>query len=258
MLIFNCTKAASDFFTTIRKGNKLSPMSPTPRRELAEEPVLHDHQLWHWMVHVKKFGHRNVLLAMDTDSRFCMIFWGLKKGSIQNFLEQFHDRLSLHIVTVINMGKQDESILKTSMNSFIERHNEYAFLQRNNRSVQAHINDVFSNFQYEQHEWEDDGPTEEELFISDLRHNDTLRKRKQDKDYILPTEILFSNWLSSYANLDGQTIEHAINQYRQTNSQLWGLPFDNFLDIDDLNFDEIELTEELTDNVISLNEYAKQ
>jgi hypothetical protein len=32
------------------------------------------------MVHVKKFGHRNVTLEMDTDSRFCMLFWGLKKG----------------------------------------------------------------------------------------------------------------------------------------------------------------------------------
>ncbi|MBX9703083.1 MAG: hypothetical protein K2X39_02910, partial [Silvanigrellaceae bacterium] len=90
MLIFNCTKAAADFFTTTRKGKKISPLSPAPKIGLSEEPILHDHHRWHWMVHVTKFGHKNVLLAMDTESRFCMIFWGLRKGNIQNFLEQFH------------------------------------------------------------------------------------------------------------------------------------------------------------------------
>ncbi|HAU1129612.1 TPA: hypothetical protein JBI08_04650, partial [Legionella pneumophila] len=79
MLIFNCTKAAADFFTSIRKGKKTSPMSPTPKVALTEEPILHDHQHWHWMIHVTKLGNRNVLLAMDTDSRFCMLFWGLRK-----------------------------------------------------------------------------------------------------------------------------------------------------------------------------------
>jgi hypothetical protein len=115
MLIFNCTKAASNFFTTIRNGKKLSLMSPSPKKELNEEPILHNDQHWHWMIHVKKFGHRNVLMAMDTDSRFCMVFWGLRKGNIQNFLEQFHDRLSIHVSTVVSMGGQDETILKTSL-----------------------------------------------------------------------------------------------------------------------------------------------
>lgn len=41
-------------------------MSASPEKDLADESVLHDHQQWHWMIHVKKFGHRNVLLAMDS------------------------------------------------------------------------------------------------------------------------------------------------------------------------------------------------
>lgn len=254
MLIFNCTKAAADFFTSIRKGKKISPMSPTPKLAITEEPILHDHQHWHWMVHVTKFGHRNVLLAIDSDSRFCMLFWGLRKGNIENFLEQFHERFSLHIIAVINMGGQNEKILETSMKIFLENHHEYAFVQRGDRSVQAHINDALMNLQYEQHRWEDDVPTEEELFISDLRHNDTLRKRKQDKDYILPTEVLFSTWLSRYANLDEKAIEQTIKQYRQINNQLWRFPFD--IDLDDLNFNDIEavIAEALSDSVLSFED----
>lgn len=260
MLIFNCTKAATDFFTTTNKGNKISPMSPPPKLTLANEPVLHDDQRWHWMVHATKFNRKNVLLAMDSDSRFCMAFWGLRKGNLQDFLKQFHDRLALHIIAVINMGGQNEAMLEKSMKDFLKNHHEYAFFQRGDRSIQAHINDAFMNLQYEQYHWEDGVPTEEELFISDLRRNDTPRKRKQDKDYIFPTEELFSTWLSRYANLDEQTIEHTINQYRQANSQLWRFPFDIDFEIDDLKFDEIEtvIAESLSDNVISFKDYAKK
>ncbi len=76
MLFFNCNKAAADFFTSIRKGKKTSPILPQPKISLTEEPNLHDQQSWHWMVHATKLGHRNVLMAMDTDSRFCMLFGG--------------------------------------------------------------------------------------------------------------------------------------------------------------------------------------
>ncbi len=78
MLIFNCTKAAADFFTSIRKGKKTSPMSPTPKLALTEEFILHDHQHWHWMVHVTKLGRTNVL---SNGFRFTFLhaFLGAKK-----------------------------------------------------------------------------------------------------------------------------------------------------------------------------------
>ena len=258
MLIFNCTKAAADFFTSTRKGNKISPMSATPKTALSEEHVLHDHTLWHWMVHVTKFGHKNVLLAMDTDSRFCMAFWGLRKGNFQNFLEQFHERFSLHIAALIKMGGQDEATLETSMQTFIENHHKYTFVQRGDRSVQAHINDAFMHLQYEQHQWDEWAPTEEELLISDFRNNDTPRKRKQDKDYLFPTQELFQTWLSRYTSLNEQTIEHTISQYHQMNRQLWRFPFD--IDSDDLNFDEneLEIAEALSDNVLLFKDYTKK
>lgn len=252
MLVFNCTKDAADLFTATRKGKKISPISPMPKLTLTEEPILHDHQCWHWMIHVTKFGHKTVLLAMDTDSRFCMVFWGLRKGNTQNFLKQFHDRLSIHIVAMITMSRRDEILLKSSMESFLENHHTYAFVQRGDRSVQAHINDALKSFQYEQYYWEDVVPTEEELFTSDLKNNDTPRKRKQDKDYIFPTEILLGVWLSRYANFDEETTKHTISQYRQTNNQLRRSQFE--IDIDDLDINEIEaiIAASLSDDIFSL------
>lgn len=144
------------------------------------------------------------------------------------------------------------------MVSFVESHHEYAFVQRGDRSVQAHIKDVFLNFQYEQSRWEDDIPTEEELFFSDLRHNDTPRRRRQDKDYIFPTEIMFITWLSRYAALDEQTISHAISQFRfKSRELLWGKIYS---DLCELNLGEYEADsiEPRPDNLFLFKDYVKQ
>lgn len=252
MLVFNCTKAATDFFTTTHKSKKISPMSPKPKIEFVEEPILHDDQRWHWMIHAVKVKRKNVLLAMDSDSRFCMLFWGLKKGSAEHFIEEFHQRFTLHIATFVTMSTQDESTIENSIKKFITNHNEYTLVQRGHRSVQGHINDVLMSLPYAQHRWEGELPTEEELFISDLRNNDTFRKRKQDKDYILPAQELFQTWLSHYANLDEHAIEQAISQYRQEINQILRSPFD--INIDDLDYDEIEAA--LSNNVLSLEDYT--
>jgi len=172
-----------------------------------------------------------------------MAFWGLIKGNVEKFLEQLHHRLALHIIGLINMGGLDDALFEKSMSTFSKNHHEYAFVQRGDRSVQAHINDVFMSLQHEQYRWEDDIPSEEELIISDLRHNDTLRKRRQDKDYLLPHQELFRNWLDSYGNVHQQNIKHAINKYQHKIHQLWGFPFD--IDVDALNLDELVGEDEL-------------
>lgn len=266
MITFNCTKAAADFFTSIRKGKKISPMSATPALAIADEAVLHDCHQWHWMIHVTKIGHKNALLAIDTDSCFCMLFWGLKKGGAQSFLEHFFARFSLHIAAVSEAGGLEEAVLEQGMKKFGERHNHQCkFVQRGHRSVQGHINDVFMGLPYEQYRWEDNVPTEEELFICDLRHNDAPRKRKQDKDYIFPAEELLRTWLSSYANLDTQAIESTILGYRhKTRELLMNSPFDllDDIDLDEINFDEIiaEIanTFSISDNILSFNDHAKK
>lgn len=188
------------------------------------------------MLHATKINRKNILLAMDSDSRFCMAFWGLRKGNLQNFLEQFHQRLALHIISFINMGGLDEAIFEKCMTVFLENHNEYAFFQRGDRSVQAHINDAFMSLQYEPYHWEDFTPTEDELFIGDLKRNDTPRKRKQDKDYLFSNEVFFQAWLFNYGSLSKQDTNRAIKQYQQQVKELWGFRFD--MDVDDLDYDE--------------------
>lgn len=63
MLVFNCTKAASDFFTVSRRGQKLTPIEGKPTESISEagtalEPISQ------WLVHVIKVQRKNVIVAM--------------------------------------------------------------------------------------------------------------------------------------------------------------------------------------------------
>ncbi|KTC72557.1 hypothetical protein Lbir_1332 [Legionella birminghamensis] len=107
------------------------------------------------------------MLAIDTDSRFYMLFWGLRKGNIQNFHKQFLEKFSRHMTALTNMAEQDETVLAITMSLFFNHHLEYKFVQRGDRSVQAHINDVFFSLQYIHYSFVDDVPTEEELLFID-------------------------------------------------------------------------------------------
>tara|TARA_R110001583_G_scaffold9433_4_gene44764 strand:+ start:10660 stop:10839 length:180 start_codon:yes stop_codon:yes gene_type:complete len=39
MLVFNCTKAATEFFTVTRQGNKISCIEPAPHKTIAESII---------------------------------------------------------------------------------------------------------------------------------------------------------------------------------------------------------------------------
>ena len=81
MLLFQCTKDATDALTFTRKGVTESwvDVQPTPPSDLP----------WVWMLHAVKIARQNVLVAMQADTRFVMIFWGLKKGDGETLIRLF-------------------------------------------------------------------------------------------------------------------------------------------------------------------------
>jgi hypothetical protein len=45
-----------------------------------------------------KIARRQVLVAMHGDTRFAMVFWGLKKGDGKTLLSMFYEQLANHLV----------------------------------------------------------------------------------------------------------------------------------------------------------------
>lgn len=99
MLVFNCTKAACEFFTVTRKGQKQTPVVAPPSKLFNEdsEHLLdkkgNKPELMQWFIHAIKVKRKHVLVAMELNSRYSMLFADLKKGDVQGFIGIFHERL---------------------------------------------------------------------------------------------------------------------------------------------------------------------
>ena len=100
MLVFNFTKAAAEFFTVTRQGDKISCLEPAPHKTISESvntPVFpddvdsdeNDGFQWQWVVHCVSIKRKKYLLLMDYHSRYCIMFPAGKKGDDIEFLNSF-------------------------------------------------------------------------------------------------------------------------------------------------------------------------
>lgn len=90
MLIFNCTEAASDFFSRVHKGKKITPVQKPP------SPVIEDDEVGEfteqWLVHATTVQRKHVLYVIHVPSRYCMIFADAKKADVEGFVHRFTER----------------------------------------------------------------------------------------------------------------------------------------------------------------------
>ena len=198
MLIFNCTKAAADFFSTTKKGKKISPIEPTHHKTIADSMAESNEPLqWQWLVHAIKVKGKNVLVAMDYQTRFSITLPALKKGDDTSFLNNFEHHLTVHIHEMMTSINTDSQAIDTSLERYRHQHHSRVFYQRGDRSVQAHINDVAWHFR----RWADDSgnvPTGVDLIGHDVFANQLLRQRKAEKTYFSPQREFLHAWLRHY------------------------------------------------------------
>ena len=263
MLIFNCTKAAADFFSTTKKGKKISPIEPAPYKTIAEDIEATNTSAetapqWHWLVHAKKIKRKNVLLIMDYQSRFSITLSGLKKGDKSAFLNKLEHHLMVHVHETMTLVADHPQTIIDSLENYTQQQNGYAFYQRGAHSVQTHINDVFWHFERSA---EETGEVLQnvDLIGFDAYVNRILRNRKGEKDYFYPQHKFLRSWLIHYGQCTkaeaDQHIDSLQAQERAEAQSLFGditelpLPTET-QNISDVDFDNT--------NVVSLDDYRKQ
>ena len=244
MLIFNCTKASSEFFTVTRQGEKFSCIEPAPHKTISEsvakptfpddvDPQENDGFQWQWIVHCVSIKRKKYLLVMDHHTRYCVIFPAGKKGDDIDFLNNFETLLKANFrylvdkewvdkegfdVEEVNNGKMDQ----TEATRYIEQYdaliNTCIFHQRGDRSVQSHINDVVWHLQALV---ERQGHITERLdcLMFSVTASNILRRRNGEKDYFQPNKAFFAYWLKTFSpqSETEYTTNNVINlnQYRQ-------------------------------------------
>ena len=232
MLVFNCSKTATEFFTCSRKGKKISAIKPAPNKTIAESVqsarimrLLTNNEVdknqlvsqetdirqWHWLVHAIKVKRKNILIVMDYESRFAMTFTGLKKGDEQAFLTLFKAHLKLHINEILPQLITDLNVIENSFAQFANHHTGYVFHQRGDRSVQSHINDVVWHIEMTAIET-GDLPIGYNLICFDRYINETLRTRNGDNDYFYPRQAFLHQWVRQYIHLDKTSKNTSLNK----------------------------------------------
>ncbi|WDE11980.1 DUF6933 domain-containing protein [Thalassomonas haliotis] len=246
MLVFNCTKAAAEFFTTVRKGTKISPLKPAPEKTIAAslqeknrqstsrerhlEALVQNKSQWHWLVHAIKVKRKNVLILMDYHSRFAMTFTGLKKGDNSGFLKVFAQHLNFHIQELIPQVITDPDVIKASFEQYKRTHSSNTFYQRGDRSVQSHINDVSWHIEMTADEI-GELPAGIDLIAFDCYINNTIRNRKGKTGYFVPLQSFLHQWLCQYGGLSQAQADKLISALQEKEKARYQAMHHNMFDV---------------------------
>ncbi|WCE28470.1 DUF6933 domain-containing protein [Vibrio sp. SCSIO 43137] len=218
MLVFNCTKAAADFFTVKRSGKKISPLESPPTDSVIDSRPVNvlsqpESPISAWLVHAINVQRKKVLIAMHVETRYAMVFVGIRKGDWAGFTNQLLERLFNNMQF---FGEEfelcDEQSYEEMFDQFIKLHPKPIFCQRGDRSVQSHINDVAWHFEERVYQIGSLPEEQEEAAGFDEWVNSMIRSTKQKKDYFHPDEEMFIDWMQSYRKL-GENEDKRIRQF---------------------------------------------
>lgn len=202
MLVFNCTEAASKFFSRVHKGKKITPVDNKP-----PSPVIEDDQLTgadeQWLVHAITVQRKNVLLAIHVKTRYCMIFAEAKKADVEGFVTRFVERWASGLMINAlhhDLGQWlDPDLMLARMTQTCE---SQKFYRRSHRSAQKHIDEIAWIFRDKVAGTGCLPPDETAAMVFDEQMNDTPRSSKGAKDYYFPDEEMALHWLRHYNFLD--------------------------------------------------------
>lgn len=213
-LTFNCSQAACDFFSRIHKGRKITAIQPVPPIQVSGEALYTDpHQ---WLLHAATVQRKHVVLAIHLKTRYCMLFFDMKKADAEGFVQAFINRWTMGVMDLaMKCGLLDfvdpqmpEQLLKEVCQSFL-------MLPRGDRSAQTHINEVLRFFKWDAEDFD---------FVNqpwsavryDACTNHTPRTIKGQKGYIWPDEEMLMYWLVTLGGTPVSKAEQVREIYRQS------------------------------------------
>lgn len=213
-LTFNCSKAACDFFSRIHKGKRITTVQQAPPAQASGEDLhTNPHQ---WLVHAATVQRKHVLLAIHLKTRYCMLFFDMKKADAEGFVQAFINRWTTGVMDLlIKCGALDfvepqipEQLLNELCQSFL-------MFQRGDRGAQIHINEVLRFFKWDAEDFD---------FVNqpwsavryDARTNHTPRSIKGQKGYIFPDEEMLIHWLVTLGGVPVPKAEQVREIYRHS------------------------------------------
>lgn len=221
MLIFNCTEAASKFFSRVHKGKTITSIEKPP-----SSIIENDEPVEQWLVHVIIVQRKHVLFAIHVQTRYCMIFADAKKADVEGFIQRFSERW---LNGLMRDALNHDVLQLVSHGSMLERFNEschhHRLYKRGHRSAQGHISEIAWVFEDYAAEWGCLPPDEIMAGRFDAKMNGFVRT-KGGKGYFLPDEEMMAHWLRQYCGLDEAGIQVARDRRKAVRLEIKALESD--------------------------------
>ncbi|MDF0604978.1 hypothetical protein HZU77_004840 [Neisseriaceae bacterium TC5R-5] len=215
-MLFSCSKVAASALSSRRQGQSHSWVNSAPAASFS------DH--WEWQLHVIKLARSNVFIAMEQESRFALIFGGIKKGDAVTLLKQLYQRVANHFIWLNDRAAWlSESEAQLAVGRFLQQNRYFDFVLANDRSVQAHINDVAWQLELVAEQAGRLPQDDDEEVDFEERVNSLLRSVRGG-DYFLPDEAFFNLFLRRYASVsaaESAQIKERFIAWQQTQHILW-------------------------------------
>lgn len=131
MLIFNCTQAAQEFFTSVKNKQKYSPVQDAVSKDFSQDlNWVKDAQgntptvLEQWLVHVISQNGKKVLIAISLSCCYGIVLSGIRKGDHQSFLRQFKQHLYAFLPTCAHNMKLGTTATEQQIAARFEQFND--------------------------------------------------------------------------------------------------------------------------------------
>lgn len=220
MLIFNCSEAASKFFSRVHKGKKITPVDDKPPTAVIENDEL-GNSSEQWLVHAISVQRKHVLLVIHVQTRYCMILANAKKADVEGFVaglvERWHEGLIRDAINHDFMQWVDAGILS---DRFEQACAEQQFYRRSHRGAQKHIEQIAWFFQDCAAEWGCLPQGERAAIGFDAQMNSQLRNSKGRKDYFRPDEEMVAHWLRRYCAVDEVEVQAAMVRRKKAEREI--------------------------------------
>jgi len=204
MLLFHCTQAATAALTTTRQGIVQSCLGTEMPSDSA----------WVWQLHAVKLARKLVFVAMQHETRFAMVFWGLKWGDGETLATLFAERLATHLLRLAKgNGAVDPDTALMMIDQLMHTLHAIGFQARSDRSVQTHLNEVVQLCRYAVAEFgglPDNGAAATGF---DAQVNDTLRSIR-GAPYFQPEEALLLHCLEVHAGFDSSRLQQVKDAFK--------------------------------------------
>lgn len=219
MLIFNCTEAASKFFSRVHKGKTITPVDAKPPSSVIEDDELNgaDEQ---WLVHAITVQRKHVLLVLHIKTRYCVILADAKKADVEGFVEWFKERWREGLIRDAINHDLMQWIDAGMMTDRIELSREHRFYRRGHRSAQKHIEQIAWFFEDCAAEWGCLPQGERAAIGFDAQMNSQIRNAKERKDYFRPDEEMLAHWLRQYCGVEKPGVQAALERRREAEREI--------------------------------------